>query len=39
MLLALEEDCMDGIWLLLGVLFFLGSWGLVEVLGHLQTED
>jgi hypothetical protein len=30
---------MDSVWLFFGVLFFFASWGLLEVLGQLQTED
>lgn len=30
---------MDIIWLLAIIGFFFGTWGLIEVLGNLQTED
>ncbi len=30
---------MDLIWLLIGGGFFIGSWGLVEVLTHLRSEE
>ena len=30
---------MDMIWLLIGIGFFFGSCGLVEVLSHLQIGD
>jgi len=34
-----EESDMDIAWLLAGVGFFVGSWGLVHFFGSLRAED
>lgn len=30
---------MDIVWLVAGAVFFLGSWGLVQLFGSLNAED
>lgn len=30
---------MDVLWLVFALMFFCGSWGLIDALGKLRTED
>lgn len=39
MLLIEEKSGMDILWLLAGVAFFVGSYGLVQFFNRLRAED
>ena len=39
MAFVVEDSEMDILWLLAGIAFFGGSWGLVGIFGRLRAED